>query len=76
MTLEKAENTCLIPEDYTRNIKCVKQSAVIGTAKVVQQESKKCPIDNEKLTMSKLHPDNYAQREIQNLTVVCRNKEA
>ena len=45
-------------------------------AKVVQQGSKKCPIDNEKLTMSKLHPDNYAQREIQNLTVVCCNKEA
>ena len=33
----------------------------------------RCPVDNQSLTKSELFPDNYAKREILNLTVKCPN---
>lgn len=36
---------------------------------------KKCPIDNEDLTVGKMFPDNFAKREILSMKVRCPNRK-
>lgn len=41
----------------------------------LSDEKKKCPIDNEDLTVGKMFPDNFAKREILSMKVRCPNRK-
>lgn len=41
----------------------------------IRDAGPKCPVDNERLSESQLHPDNFAKREMLNQLVFCRMKK-